>query len=295
MSKDNSKLSPKSIAIISALFIALIIVIVIIVVYSVDSSKYLGAVEYTSSEIAEKSRTTTGEYEYALLVLDQEAYSAGESIGIEEYVLSSERDGTKRTYTYLNTDGSILSEWWDAGNEEGKYDVYIYSDEFETWVNTEMTEEPIPNDIWRMFDIMSQYTVLPETGEWYDTGDECYVLQLIGNSDGYYAIYEEIYIRCADFMPMGIIEYCVDTEDNDRVDELNPDDFNIDGSDYTVTDAEITSSEYNELIRKYSILFSHEDQQLFDKPKTYISDEDYMYLIYTYGEEEEESDGETEE
>ena len=305
----NNKLNKNHIIAISCLLTIAVIVIIVIAITKSDGAEYLNAVEYTAEEIAEKSREAVDGYEYALLVLDQEISKSGEIVGIEEYILSSERDGTKRTYTYVNSDSSILSEWWDAiEQEDGSvlYDTYIYSEQYETWIHTELSEEPINNDIWRMFDIMSQYTVLPETGEWFDTGDECYVLQLIGSSDGYYDIYEEIYVRCSDFIPMGIVEYCVDTEENDRVDEINPEDYDFElGDGYTITDGEITSEDYNELLRKYSISFSHDDCQLFEKPETYISDEDYMYLLYTYeddeetddteevdSEEEEESDGE---
>ena len=269
----------------------LLIGIIIAAIVSVDSAKYMYTVEYTSSEIAEKVREAIKAYDYGVLILDQSMTSNNEVVMTEEYIISSERTGSKRTYTYFNSNEDILSEWWEEIEDDpGHYDCYIYSQDYETWVNTKMDSEPISNDLWNMFDIMSQYTVLPETAEWYDDHSECYVLQLVGKSDGFYAIYEEIYIRTSDFIPMGIIEYCVATEEDNRIDELDADDFNISSDMVTVEGGTIETQQFSEIIRKYSVNFSTQDQSLFGKPDTFISDEDYMYLEYTYGEDTEETE-----
>ena len=302
MKKDKS-LKKNYVVALAVLMSFLVIILIVIAIASVDGMKYLSMNELSPELLADWSKRSASNYEYAVLVMDQQ--SNLEDIDeplIEEHILSAERTGSRRAYVYMTGSDNIQSEWWEEKELEDSgtkgYDVYLFSNEYQTWVNTELEEEPVPNDIWSMFDVISGYTLLPETNVWYDTGDECFVLQLIGSSDGFDWVYEELYVRCDDYLPVGIIEYCVAEGEENHIEELTQEDFDfVSGDGYHTDSVTAEGKEYKQILRKYSLYFSDEDQILFEKPETFITDQDYMYLTSTYNDdesedEEEVSDGE---
>lgn len=291
---SKGKLTNKHILVSALILFALFCIVISAVVLTTPEWKYVTDPDIDITELVDKSKEAVMQYEYAKLTLDQLLQVDGRDNFVEEYILTAARDNSRRTYTYLNIDGSILSEWWEerAVQEiEGttQYDVYIYSETYEAWVSTILEYEPVYNDIWNMFDTLYGYTLMPNTEKWYDTDDECYVLQLLGKSDTFYAIYEEVFIRVGDYIPMGIVEYAVAEGYEDRSADLDVEDWDF-IQDRKEVEGRVDYTEYSEMLRKYSIEFSHQDMKLFDKPQTFITDSDYMYLEKVYGELEEESD-----
>lgn len=300
MSSESKKLTKGQLLGILIVLVLLAVVITCVVLFKSDNAKKLLEDTMTSEELEEKAIAATSQYNYAKMLLDQQITLSDGTQVLEEYILSAEKNGSKRTYTYLSADGSTIFEYWDkdtSNTDTDQYDVYIYSEVYETWVNTKLTEEPVSNDLWGMLSVIDGYTVLEDKQNWYVTGEECYVLQLLGSSDDLYAIYEEMYINAETFLPVGIVEYCVAEDSGKTIKDLSEEDLDLNMEDYEIENATIEASSYSELLRVYQLEYSNEDLALVEKPETFITDEDYMYLEYTYNQEDEveESSEESEE
>lgn len=292
MGKEAKKLSKGRLSAILLVLVLLVVIVTLVIVFKDSDTQKLLENHLTSEELEEKAIEAVNRCQYSTMLLDQQITLTDDTKLLEEYMISAEKDGSKRTYTYISTDGSMLMQYWEKelaeDGEAEHYDVYIYSESYETWVNTKLESEPIVNDLWSMLTSMHEYTILEDKQEWYVTGEECYVLQLLGSSDSFYAIYEEMYINAETLLPVGIVEYCVAEEEGSKtIDDLTEDDLNINLDGYTAENIEVESSNYSEILRVYQLNYSNEDMAMFDKPETFITDEDYMYLEYTYNQDEE--------
>lgn len=288
MNKGNNKLSAGQLFSILALLMLIVGVLAYGIFFNNEDAKKLMKVHLTAEEIEQKTIEAVNKYNYGKMLLDQQLTLSDGTQYLEEFTISAEKDGAKRTYTYLTSDGSALVEYWDIyKTEDGdKYDVYIYSDIYETWVNTLLDEEPVGNDLWGMLNVIHGYTVLEDIEKWYVTGEDCYVLQLLGSSDIFHSIYEEMYINAETFLPVGIVEYCISEDSEKTIKDLTNEDLTLDMENYKIENIEIEHADYYEILRVYQLEYSNEDLAMTDKPETYISDEDYMYLESTYGQEE---------
>lgn len=239
--------------------------------------------EITPEELARLSTQAIAQYPYSMLVLDSQTTVNGETTTCE-YVFTTSLNDSLRTYM-MRDEEEVGYQCW-LQNSEGTYDVYLYDDVYQVWVKTVEEYEPVGSNTWMVVADLSNYTLLEETDYWGE--DECYVCQITGNSNIFEVIYEEIYIRKSDYMPMGILSYGVSSADGDRIQEIDPATFGD-----NVTSADITTEDFVETVSVYSITFSDEDLALYDLPETYMSDVDYMNAIMATESEEEETDGET--
>lgn len=179
-----------------------------------------------------------------------------------------------KSYLYRDSEDNDLYQCWFYDDDNSNYDVYIYSDDAEAWVheNTEKMTESM--NAWTLFENLSSYSVEPETSIWDETGDECYVLNAVNTEVMGVQIYEEVYIRTSDFMPVGILTYGSIEAEGDITEE---DSIELDGGQEA--EVEVTHSNTEEVIQKVSVKFSNDDLSLFDVPEEYISVEEYSELM----------------
>ena len=279
-SKSGKKLKPlQTVIIVSACVLA-----VCATFLTVRLIQTVGKEEVTPEYLSEMSTKAMGEYEYSVLILDTQQ-TIGEESTVEEYMLTTSKNDSYRTYIYRN-ETDDLYQCWRLDENTGLYTVYIYDSMFETWVQTSLEYEPLSSNTWLVTSDLTNYSVLPETDMWGE--DECYVVQVTGSSDELAVIYEEIYIRCNDYLPMGIISYGISDLEKDRVSDIDPAEFGkLNG--YNVDDATVETSEFLEIISVYTLEFSNESLELFGLPEEFITDVEYMSLL----ESEEVKDGET--
>lgn len=238
----------------------------------------------TVQMLAEKSTTAMNEYNQSVLVLDTQQI-VGENKVVAEYVLTTSKDSSYRTYMYRD-DNEDMYQCWELNAETGMYDIYIYDNSFEVWVKSSLEYEPLSSDTWMVTQNLDNYTLLKDTDMWGE--DECYVVQITGESEELSVIYEEIYIRCSDFLPRGIISYGVSDTEQSRIDTLDPANF----EEFSAESAMIESSTFIEVISVYSLEFSNDDLSLFQKPEHFVTDAEYMEFLNQV-ESEEVKDGET--
>lgn len=237
----------------------------------------------TAEFLYEKASDAIKDYDYATLKISQQETTVVDDVSAvsptDAYVVTTERNGSYRTYAYQNTDGVAIQQGWVLNEDTGLYDVYLYADSYGTWVKTELDEEPVANDIWAMFTKPEGYLVYEETAEWFDTGDECYVLQQFAENDTWDYMYEEVYIRKSDYMPMGMVFFV--SKSDETAEEAVSDIHINDGesAEFTVDNTTI--------VQKYAITYSEESTALFDIPEKFITDEEFMSLIQSNNEEAE--------
>lgn len=230
--------------------------------------------EVTIDVIEERSLEAINKCDYALLSLSVQETVVGEGVFTQQYILSSSKNSSEHSYLYIDTDGTELYQYWFT--EEGKDEctIYIYDEVTKAWVKTSYPYEPISSDTWNMLTDLSRYEILPGTYKWVNSDDDCYVLEMLGANDEFAQIYEQIYIRKSDFMPMGILSYAISDVSYDRLqsNELAQD-LNGDG---VMESATVESPTYNELVQIYEIKFSESDLKPFGIPEDYITEEEYM-------------------
>lgn len=240
--------------------------------------------EITPEVLAAKSTEAMAQYSYSMLVLDTQQV-VGENTSVAEYVLTTSKEDSYRTYMYRDTMQDMY-QCWELNESTGTYDIYIYDSNYEVWVKSEMMYEPLSSDTWLVTASLDGYTILPEKEMWGE--DECYVAQITGENSELQVIYEEIYIRCSDYMPLGIISYGVSDTNHNRKENIDPTAFDS----FVAEEITVESQTFVEVVSIYSLQFSNESLALFDKPENYFTDAEYMDIL-SQVESEEVEDGET--
>lgn len=253
--------------VIQVSFIICFILIIGIIVVEV---KRQSSVEVTTEYIEDKAVAEINKYNYSKLVLDSEYTGEQDIPNVCEYILTSNKDGSYRSYSYRDEESDMYQCWERQGEH---YDFYIYDASIDKWVYSELESEPVISDTWSVVSNLKDYTVLEEPGQWGN--DECYVLQMTGSSEYWEVIYEELYIRKSDFLPVGVISYANSQQDKDRVSEIKPGEYEFG----TLTDGTEVTSGYDELVSIYALEFSNKPLDLFDKPKEFINNKEYNELI----------------
>lgn len=225
--------------------------------------------DITVEYLQEKATSKINSYKYAKLMLDSEYTGTQDIPNVCEYVLTSSKDTSYHTYTYRDEEQDLYQCWDNHGDH---YDLYIYDKTKEKWVSSKLDSEPVTSNTWDIVADLGEYTILDEAGNWGD--DECWVLQMTGVSEGWEVLYQELYIRKKDFMPVGVLSYANSKLDKDRSSDITPGEYEF-GS-VTGGTAEVT--DYEEVISMYSIEFSNETLDLFDKPEDFITEEEYNKL-----------------
>lgn len=213
--------------------------------------------DYTSYEcVVDIMRTYNGEETFS----GQEAYT-------------DNKDTSYKSYLYRDSQDNDLYQCWFY-NDDNSYDMYVYSDDVEAWVH-DTTEEVVSSmDAWTLFENLSGYSVEAETAVWDETGDECYILNAVNTEVMGIQIYEEIYIRVSDFLPVGILTY-----GSMEVDGTATEEGTVTLDNGQEADVEVTHSNTEEVIQRVSVTFSNDDLSLFAVPEEYISIEEYSELM----------------
>ena len=269
---SKSKISKRTIT-LGCIVIALALCIIFITVFlKLGGSKLFNNDALTIDEVKNKITFAMEKYKYARYdLIIQDTVKEGEVTNYE-YKLSADRQSKKRTYAYKDSTGASLYQYWDYDIDNKNYLIYVYDYRHEVWVKTSYDSEPVTMTPWDIFDNLSDYTMLQDTATWYTSDDECYVLETVGSTDEYFTVYSMVYIRCSDWLPMGMVTYGVSDESQDKI----KNNVSIDVTDSNIVDANIEAPTYNEKIVIYNVTFSNEDLSILDIPTEYIEEDEYM-------------------
>lgn len=280
VSKNHRKVTPLNIVI----WVSAIVLIGLGAWLTVRLIQVANEPEITPEVLASKSTEAMSQYSHSMLVLDTQQI-VGEDTIVAEYVLTTSKEDSYRTYMYRDSMQDMY-QCWKFNESTGMYDIYIYDSIYEVWVKSELAYEPLSSDTWMVTASLDGYTVLPEKEMWGE--DECYVVQITGENSELEMIYEEIYIRCSDYLPLGIISYGVSDLNQNRKKELDPTQF----EQFVADEITVETPTFVEVVSVYSIQFSNESLALFDIPENYFTDAEYMEILNQV-ESEEVEDGET--
>ena len=274
--KENKtgKISKRTIGIGCALAVVTGLITATVIFIGLGGSRLFESNDLTVTDVVTKMKASISEYKYALQSLDIKETVADEGTTISKYMLSASRETKDRTYLYTDSKENELYQCWSYDEEAGKYVIYINDPEYNVWVKLDYESEPVTGTPWSVFDNLDNYTLLDETQNWYTNNEECYVLETIGKTDTYEVIYEQVFIRKKDFIPLGIVTYGVSDVNYDKMQSSESIDLDID----EIESADVEIPTYNECIQMYEVSFSNDDLKMFDPPEDYLTEEEYLAL-----------------
>lgn len=279
--KENKtgKISKRTIGIGCALAVVAGLITATVIFIGLGGSRLFESNDLTVTDVITKMKASMSEYRYAIQSLDIKETIANEGTTISKYMLSADSETKDRTYLYTDSEENELYQCWSYDEETNKYVIYIHDSEYDVWVKLDYESEPVTGTPWSVFDDLNNYTLLDETQEWYTTGDECYVLETISKTDTYEVIYEQVFIRKSDFLPLGIVTYGVSDVDYDKMQSSESVDLDID----EIESAEVEIPTYSECVQMYEVSFSNDDLKMFDPPEDYLTEDEYMELVESDG------------
>lgn len=274
--KENKtgKISKRTIGIGCALAVVTGLITVTVIFIGLGGSRLFESNDLTVTDVVTKMKASMSEYKYALQSLDIKETVADEGTTISKYMLSASRETKDRTYLYTDSKENELYQCWSYDEEAGKYVIYINDPEYNVWVKLDYESEPVTGTPWSVFDNLDNYTLLDKTQNWYTNNEECYVLETIGKTDTYEVIYEQVFIRKKDFIPLGIVTYGVSDVNYDKMQSSESIDLDID----EIESADVEIPTYSECIQMYEVSFSNDDLKMFDPPEDYLTEEEYLAL-----------------
>lgn len=274
--KENKigKISKRTIGIGCALAVVTGLITATVIFIGLGGSRLFESNDLTVTDVVTKMKASISEYKYALQSLDIKETVADEGTTISKYMLSASRETKDRTYLYTDSKENELYQCWSYDEEAGKYVIYINDPEYNVWVKLDYESEPVTGTPWSVFDNLDNYTLLDETQNWYTNNEECYVLETIGKTDTYEVIYEQVFIRKKDFIPLGIVTYGVSDVNYDKMQSSESIDLDID----EIESADVEIPTYSECIQMYEVSFSNDDLKMFDPPEDYLTEEEYLAL-----------------
>lgn len=274
--KENKtgKISKRTIGIGCALAVVIGLITATVIFIGLGGSRLFESNDLTVTDVVTKMKASISEYKYALQSLDIKETVADEGTTISKYMLSASRETKDRTYLYTDSKENELYQCWSYDEEAGKYVIYINDPEYNVWVKLDYESEPVTGTPWSVFDNLDNYTLLDETQNWYTNNEECYVLETIGKTDTYEVIYEQVFIRKKDFIPLGIVTYGVSDVNYDKMQSSESIDLDID----EIESADVEIPTYSECIQMYEVSFSNDDLKMFDPPEDYLTEEEYLAL-----------------
>lgn len=274
--KENKtgKISKRTIGIGCALAVVTGLITATVIFIGLGGSRLFESNDLTVTDVVTKMKASMSEYKYALQSLDIKETVADEGTTISKYMLSASRETKDRTYLYTDSKENELYQCWSYDEEAGKYVIYINDPEYNVWVKLDYESEPVTGTPWSVFDNLDNYTLLDETQNWYTNNEECYVLETIGKTDTYEVIYEQVFIRKKDFIPLGIVTYGVSDVNYDKMQSSESIDLDID----EIESADVEIPTYSECIQMYEVSFSNDDLKMFDPPEDYLTEEEYLAL-----------------
>lgn len=268
------KISKRTIGIGCALAVVTGLITATVIFIGLGGSRLFESNDLTVTDVVTKMKASISEYKYALQSLDIKETVADEGTTISKYMLSASKETKDRTYLYTDSKENELYQCWSYDEEAGKYVIYINDPEYNVWVKLDYESEPVTGTPWSVFDNLDNYTLLDETQNWYTNNEECYVLETIGKTDVYEVIYEQVFIRKKDFIPLGIVTYGVSDVNYDKMQSSESIDLDID----EIESAEVEIPTYSECIQMYEVSFSNDDLKMFDPPEDYLTEEEYLAL-----------------
>lgn len=279
--KENKtgKISKRTIGIGCALAVVAGLITTTVIFIGLGGSRLFESNDLTVTDVITKMKASMSEYRYAIQSLDIKETVANEGTTVSKYMLSADSETKDRTYLYTDSEENELYQCWSYDEETNKYVIYIHDSEYDVWVKLDYESEPVTGTPWSVFDDLNNYTLLDETQEWYTTGDECYVLETISKTDTYEVIYEQVFIRKNDFLPLGIVTYGVSDVDYDKMQSSESVDIDID----EIESAEVEIPTYSECVQMYEVSFSNDDLKMFDPPEDYLTEDEYMELVESDG------------
>lgn len=279
--KENKtgKISKRTIGIGCALAVVAGLITATVIFIGLGGSRLFESNDLTVTDVVTKMKASMSEYSYAIQSLDIKETVANEGTTVSKYMLSADSETKDRTYLYTDSEENELYQCWSYDEETNKYVIYIHDSEYDVWVKLDYESEPVTGTPWSVFDDLNNYTLLDETQEWYTTGDECYVLETISKTDTYEVIYEQVFIRKNDFLPLGIVTYGVSDVDYDKMQSSESVDIDID----EIESAEVEIPTYSECVQMYEVSFSNDDLKMFDPPEDYLTEDEYMELVESDG------------
>lgn len=274
--KENKtgKISKRTIGIGCALAVVTGLITATVIFIGLGGSRLFESNDLTVTDVVTKMKASISEYKYALQSLDIKETVADEGTTISKYMLSASRETKDRTYLYTDSKENELYQCWSYDEEAGKYVIYINDPEYNVWVKLDYESEPVTGTPWSVFDNLDNYTLLDETQNWYTNNEECYVLETIGKTDTYEVVYEQVFIRKKDFIPLGIVTYGVSDVNYDKMQSSESIDLDID----EIESADVEIPTYSECIQMYEVSFSNDDLKMFDPPEDYLTEEEYLAL-----------------
>lgn len=274
--KENKtgKISKRTIGIGCALAVVTGLITATVIFIGLGGSRLFESNDLTVTDVVTKMKASISEYKYALQSLDIKETVADEGTTISKYMLSASRETKDRTYLYTDSKENELYQCWSYDEEADKYVIYINDPEYNVWVKLDYESEPVTGTPWSVFDNLDNYTLLDETQNWYTNNEECYVLETIGKTDTYEVIYEQVFIRKKDFIPLGIVTYGVSDVNYDKMQSSESIDLDID----EIESADVEIPTYSECIQMYEVSFSNDDLKMFDPPEDYLTEEEYLAL-----------------
>lgn len=274
--KENKtgKISKRTIGIGCALVVVTGLITATVIFIGLGGSRLFESNDLTVTDVVTKMKASISEYKYALQSLDIKETVADEGTTISKYMLSASRETKDRTYLYTDSKENELYQCWSYDEEAGKYVIYINDPEYNVWIKLDYESEPVTGTPWSVFDNLDNYTLLDETQNWYTNNEECYVLETIGKTDTYEVIYEQVFIRKKDFIPLGIVTYGVSDVNYDKMQSSESIDLDID----EIESADVEIPTYSECIQMYEVSFSNDDLKMFDPPEDYLTEEEYLAL-----------------
>lgn len=274
--KENKtgKISKRTIGIGCALAVVTGLITATVIFIGLGGSRLFESNDLTVTDVVTKMKASISEYKYALQSLDIKETVADEGTTISKYMLSASRETKDRTYLYTDSKENELYQCWSYDEEAGKYVIYINDPEYNVWVKLDYESEPVTDTPWSVFDNLDNYTLLDKTQNWYTNDEECYVLETIGKTDVYEVIYEQVFIRKKDFIPLGIVTYGISDVNYDKMQSSESIDLDID----EIESAEVEIPTYSECIQMYEVSFSNDDLKMFDPPEDYLTEEEYLAL-----------------
>lgn len=268
------KISKRTIGIGCALAVVTGLITATVIFIGLGGSRLFESNDLTVTYVVTKMKASISEYKYALQSLDIKETVADEGTTISKYMLSASKETKDRTYLYTDSKENELYQCWSYDEEADKYVIYINDPEYNVWVKLDYESEPVTGTPWSVFDNLDNYTLLDETQNWYTNNEECYVLETIGKTDVYEVIYEQVFIRKKDFIPLGIVTYGVSDVNYDKMQSSESIDLDID----EIESAEVEIPTYSECIQMYEVSFSNDDLKMFDPPEDYLTEEEYLAL-----------------
>lgn len=274
--KENKtgKISKRTIGIGCALAVVTGLITATVIFIGLGGSRLFESNDLTVTDVVTKMKASISEYKYALQSLDIKETVADEGTTISKYMLSASSETKDRTYLYTDSKENELYQCWSYDEEAGKYVIYINDPKYNVWVKLDYESEPVTGTPWSVFDNLDNYTLLDETQNWYTNNEECYVLETIGKTDTYEVIYEQVFIRKKDFIPLGIVTYGVSDVNYDKMQSSESIDLDID----EIESADVEIPTYSECIQMYEVSFSNDDLKMFDPPEDYLTEEEYLAL-----------------